>query len=429
MSLKNKLQRMKGHLGLEKTGKEETDGKVELNGSKVPTESSRIDVPYLQDWANLQAAPFGTADEYVIVREVRYPITARHGNYAFQQLHEVIDAWGSAGMEHPLSSAGKNAANLLFFDTETTGLHGGAGNTIFLLGYSRLEADEVVVRQHFLAQPHAEATLYQSFLADVEASKDLVTFNGKSFDWPQVKTRHTLVRHSVPELPVFGHYDLLHGARRMWKDELESCRLSLIEQTKLGITRDHDVPGFMAPILYFDYLTEHDPRVIQGVLIHNEVDVLTLITLYIHLSYLLLNQGDIPVSLGEIFEIGRWYEAIGADLLAMDRYQRVADSDHYLRGKAILALGLLYKKQNQWRDALHIWEKIIRENKSFPEAIYIEAAKICEHQLKDYEKAIHYTRLGLEQMKRRGQLLRRGIKSELGEYQKRLERLEKKMRR
>ncbi|MCK9907287.1 ribonuclease H-like domain-containing protein, partial [Frankia sp. Cpl3] len=77
-------------------------------------------------------------------------------------------------------------------------------------------------------------------------SKDLVTYNGKAFDWPQVKTRHTLLRDSVPELPIFGHFDLLHGARRLWKDELESCRLANIEREKLGSFRQDDVPGYMA---------------------------------------------------------------------------------------------------------------------------------------------------------------------------------------
>lgn len=443
MSLKNKLQRMKGHMSLEKTeGSEranasesvdkplqaETHNKPGTNiGDVTSSQSVKQEIPYLQEWAQLQAKPYGSSDEYVMVREVRYPITNKHGVYTFRQLYDVLEAWGAADLEHPLSTRGKSASNLFFFDTETTGLHGGAGNTIFLLGYSRFEQEEVVVRQHFLAQPHAEAVLYQSFLDDVQVHRDLVTFNGKSFDWPQVKTRHTLVRQHVPELPVFGHYDLLHGARRLWKDDLESCRLSLIEQAKLGIVRDHDVPGYMAPILYFDYLANQDPTVIEGVLIHNEVDVLSLISLYIHLSYMLLDKHQSALSPLEYFELARWFEAIGADAHAMERYHLVADSNHYVSGKAKLALGLLYKKQNQWRDALQLWETTIQETTHHPEAIYIEAAKIYEHQLKDYEKAMAYTLKGIELAKKKSQLLRKKPNQELAAYRKRLERLEKKM--
>ena len=47
----------------------------------------------------------------------------------------------------------------------------------------------------------------------------MVTYNGKAFDWPQVKTRHTLIREHVPKLPPFGHFDLYHAARRMWKHQ------------------------------------------------------------------------------------------------------------------------------------------------------------------------------------------------------------------
>ncbi|MGD8189582.1 ribonuclease H-like domain-containing protein [Brevibacillus ginsengisoli] len=424
MSLKNKLQRMKGHMSLENMRQFDQADETE---TAETTETSVQEIPFLEEWSKLNATPYGSSDEYVMVREVRYPITTRHGRYAFEQLGEVIDAWDKAGLEHPLSTAGKKATNLLFFDTETTGLHGGAGNTIFLLGYSRFEQNEVIVRQHFLAQPHAEAVLYQSFLDDVRVSKDLVTFNGKSFDWPQVKTRHTLVRHSVPELPAFGHYDLLHGARRLWKGELESCRLSLIEQAKLGIVRDHDVPGYMAPILYFDFLANQDPSIIEGVLIHNEVDVLSLISLYIHISHMLLGKGNEEVSVIESFELARWFEAVGAEAIAMDKYHRVARTDHFLRGKAKLALGLLYKKQNQWREALRLWEEAIEENHQLPDVIYIEAAKIYEHQLKDYEKALAYTLKGMELVKKKGQLLRKKANNELAEYRKRLERLEKKI--
>lgn len=414
MSLKSKLQRMKGHMTKEAP-------------SIISPSTPAAAVPFLERWRELQARPFGTGEEYVMVREVRYPITQKHGRYHFHQLHEVIEAWGEACLNHPLSAAEKTAEELLFFDTETTGLQGGVGNTIFLLGYSRIEGEDVVVRQHFLAEPHAEVTLYQSFLQDVRTSAQLVTFNGKSFDWPQVKTRHTLVRDSVPELPSFGHYDLLHGARRLWKNELESCRLSVIEQTKLGVHRENDLPGFMAPIAYFDYLVNKDPETVSGVLRHNELDVLSLITLYIHISKLLLEQGSANVSSEERFEIARWYEALGAHEYAVAAYRQIAASQHPLRHQAKIALGRRYKKQNNWQAALTMWEEVIQDTAYPSEEVLIEIAKTYEHQAKDYEKALHYTRLAIDAWKRRGNLLRLKNKKEWDTYEKRIERLQRKL--
>jgi len=422
MSLKSKLQRMKGHLV-----KESDQQKQEVLPEPASAERHPSAIPYAEQWQELQAKPYVWDGEHVMLREVRYPVSHQHGAYTFTELHEAITAWEASGKVHPLSSAGRKAEDLLFFDTETTGLSGGAGNTVFLLGYSRLEGDEVVMRQHFLPGPHAEVTLYHSFLEQAQKSSHLVTFNGKSFDWPQVKTRHTLIRDQVSALPTFGHLDLLHGARRLWKDELESCRLSLIEQEKLRVIREDDLPGFLAPIRYFDFLHSQDPSVIEGVLRHNELDVLSLITLYTHITRLILSHEQEHVSQEERFAIARWYDALGDQEAAMKAYGIVAESDHSWNVRAKLALGQLYKKQKDWQQALHIWESCMQGARFVPEEIYIEAAKLCEHQFKDWEKALFYTKKAYEQWKQRATLLRQKTKAEAQAYEKRIARLEEKL--
>jgi len=384
------------------------------------------DLPHAEKWRELQAEPYVWEGEYVMIREVAYPAGHRHGAYAFSQLREAIAGWEAAGRQHPLSAAGLRAEDLLFFDTETTGLSGGTGNTVFLLGYSRLEGDRVVVRQHFLPAPHAEFVLYRSFLEQARKSSRLVTFNGKAFDWPQVKTRHTLLRDRVDALPSFGHLDLLHGARRLWKDELESCRLSLIEQEKLKVKRQDDLPGYLAPIRYFDFLHSRDPQVIEGVLRHNEWDVLSLITLYIHLSSLLLMH-DHAATVEEQFAIARWYEALGEQEAAITAYRLVADSSHPWKIRARFCLGQLYKRQRNWQKALEVWESCMQLDRFVPEEVYIEAAKLCEHQLKDEEKALYYTKMAYAQWKKRATLLRQKAKAEALAYEKRIARLEEKL--
>ncbi|MDB5084091.1 MAG: hypothetical protein JWN30_977 [Bacilli bacterium] len=441
MSLQGKLERFRSHLIQEAQqsalSENRTQPGTELNigTSKTLTaapirETSVVrEIPFQELWTQMEASPFVYEDDYAMIREVSYPITNRHGRYSFAELQEVVGRWNETTTCHPLSAAGRQAHELLFFDTETTGLHGGTGNMIFLLGYSRVETERVVVKQFFLPGPEAEVALYQAFLQDVKDLQNLVTYNGKAFDWPQVKTRHTLIRDEVPELPAFGHYDLLHGARRLWKNRLESCRLSLVEQTMLGIRRTEDTPGYLAPVLYFDYLHERNPSLLQGVLQHNEWDVLSLITLYIHMSRMLLDPRH-DCSDEERFEVGRWFEHIGEDHQALLCYEQAARMGGKQQFKAKMALASLYKKDKQWMRAKDMWEQLCEEVSYVPADIYLELAKLYEHQAKDYDKALAYAMQAYDSWQSKGSLLRtrhkQSQKKEREEFSKRIERLQKK---
>ena len=258
MSLKGKLNRLKTHMAIEE------------GQSVSPLKIETTDIPFLEEWEKIDAKPRYYEDGYSIVREVEYPLDYKHGNYQFADLLAIDEQWKASGIEHPLSSAKKGVKEMVFFDTETTGLSGGAGTYIFLLGYAKVVEDKVVVKQHFLPNPGAEVPLYYHFLTDIGDSLDLLSsFNGKAFDWPQVKTRHTFVRNEVPKLPQFAHFDLLHASRRLWKDVLPSCKLSIIEKVVLGFERENDTPGYLAPMLYFDFLSEQDPVFVEGIMKHN----------------------------------------------------------------------------------------------------------------------------------------------------------------
>jgi len=62
-----------------------------------------------------------------------------------------------------------------------------------------------------------------------------------------------------------------------------------------------------------------------------------------------------------------------------------------------------------------------------PEEVYIEAAKLCEHQFKDWEKALFYTKKAYDQWKQRATLLRQKTRAEAQAYEKRIARLEEKL--
>ncbi|HJV31978.1 MAG TPA: ribonuclease H-like domain-containing protein, partial [Bacillales bacterium] len=217
------------------------------------------------------------------------------------------------------------------------------------------------------------------------------TYNGKSFDWPQVKTRHTLVRDHVPKLPSFGHFDLYHAARRLWKHKLEKLKLAIVEKEILGVERVEDIPGFLAPMIYFDFVESKNPEGMIGVLKHNEIDILSLITLYTHLTFQ-INGQDPTQTRNESFEVGRWFDHLGEKTEAKQVFTRLAGGNDKQAVHAKHALAFQHKKEHDWAQALGLFEEVANsanEDHIKLEAC-IEAAKILEHKNKNYDLAIKY---------------------------------------
>ncbi|WP_261129053.1 ribonuclease H-like domain-containing protein [Bacillus sp. Marseille-Q3570] len=413
MSLQNKLNRFKKqltHVGTEST--------PEKKQKRVEEKTEE----YGSGWAPYEAKAVAFEDQHCIIREKNYSKDYKIGHYTVQDLHDAIKRWNKREKSHPLSADGRAASDLLFFDTETTGLGSGAGNTIFLLGVARILEGCIQVRQYFLPGPGNEVALYHHFLTDMQDMSNLVTYNGKAFDWPQVKTRHTFVRDMVPKLPPFGHFDLLHGSRRVWKKSFESLRLSIVEKELLSIERTEDTPGYLAPMLYFEYLREKNPSILEGVFKHNELDVLTLISLYTHLSNVLLDKNHTSLSNIERFEIAKWYEALGDRLEAKHRYEELIDTTNDLKAKK--ALASLYKKEKDLDQAACYLKSVI-ESQDDVEA-YVELSKIHEHHYKDFEKALFYARKGYQSWKSAKRIIRRDEDKERIQFKKRIDRLERK---
>ncbi len=413
MSLQNKLNRFKKeltHVGTEN----QTEKKVSKTSPVRQTDPS---------WTSFDAVEVEFDDQYCILREKTYDRNHKIGPYRAEDLYDSVSMWNERKQSHPLSSAGRRPEDLLFFDTETTGLGTGAGNTIFLLGVARIMENAIQVRQYFLPGPGHETALYHHFLTDVQDMGNLVTYNGKAFDWPQVKTRHTFVRDMVPKLPSFGHFDLLHASRRIWKKSYESLRLANVEQEILNIERKEDTPGYLAPMLYFEYLREKDPAILKGVFEHNELDVLTLIALYTHLSNVLIGQGQETLSAVEQYEVARWFEAVDDIEEAKQRYVQLKDST--LSFKAKKALARLYKKKKDLLQAEVMWKEVLGERED-PEA-FIELSKIYEHAHKDFEQALHFAQKGYDTWKNTSRIIRKNDDKDRFSYCKRIERLEGKI--
>lgn len=379
MSLKSKLNRLKPHLSV--VGQSE-------KGS-IPPQAINIEVPFKEKWEQENVFPYFMDQDYCLIREVKYPLSHQHGNYCFSDFLTAVDIWNKQGINHPLSAEGHQPEELFFFDTETTGLGGGVGNTIFLLGYASISGDSLILRQHILPNPGAEVPLYQSFLEKVNY-RTLVTYNGKSFDWPQVKTRHTLVREHVPKLPQFGHFDLFHAARRLWKHKLDRLKLAVVEKEVLGVERVDDIPGFLAPMIYFEFIESKQPEGMLGILKHNEIDILSLVTLYTHITFQLCGT-DKSQTRPESYQVGRWFATLGEKYEAEKVMTNLAAGSDLTSYQAKLTLALQHKKERNWECARELLSDVIAsgDNQMMVEACF-ELAKIHEHRLKDYALAIKY---------------------------------------
>ncbi len=177
------------------------------------------------------------------------------------------------------SAAALDPERWLFLDTETTGLAGGTGTYPFLVGIAWWDAGGLQVEQFFLRDLDEEHSLLLELSERMEERPVLVTFNGKSFDWPLLETRYRMTR-AVPAFAPRLHLDLLHPARQLWRLRLGSVRLKDLERHVLGgdgrsldWTRTDDIDSSLIPQMYFDYLRGGPAEPLVGIFRHNQMDL------------------------------------------------------------------------------------------------------------------------------------------------------------
>ena len=330
----------------------------------------------------------------------------------------------------------------VFLDTETTGLGTGASVYAFMVGIGTFEtpslpqesmgliADEsdlpvqfdatpsaapshFVVRQFFMRNPAEELALLSLLAYLLQDGRLVVTFNGRSFDLPLLRSR---IRYNTPFLseqvratPLYHgdapHLDLLMPARRLWKRRLQSCRLANLEQMILGHERtEDDVPGYQIPQLYADYLRTGDAREMERVFYHNREDIVSMVSLATRLAEAFgRSQGSARdaslhgqdwLSLGTTYErVDDWAQAEAAYLRAFDSAANGTD-----RAEILFRMGRLQKRQGRWHEASETWQLWLTSVPGNDPAPYVELAKYCEWQLQDYEQAEMWTAWALHNL-------------------------------
>ncbi len=371
MSFENKLLQMKGMLKNKPTQKQQ------------PKAAER---PLHEDkWNKIGLELVENKFGFVFRKKIIYPLDTRHGSVILNELDPVLKAWEDTEFDHPFKL--KEQDPLVFFDTETTGLSG-TGAYIFLIGLLVKRSDHFEMMQYIMPDPsHEAAFLYETGLWKTD-DPIIFSYNGKSFDWPQLTSRWTMHRQILPKLPVPRQIDLFHGTKRIWKNELARMKLSTIEEEKLGFMRQGDVPGYLIPAIYLDAVKSGFPDGLAKVLYHNELDILSLVSLYVLSSNLLMEDMESETS-GAYTNIGKWY----ADLKQFDQSAAYLEHVTVERGAssalARYLLAIQKKRAGQPEEAVKLFKEAAPHLRGSIEVeAWIHAAKLYEHQLRDLDQAV-----------------------------------------
>jgi uncharacterized protein len=193
-----------------------------------------------------------------------------------------------------------NPAKWLFLDTETTGFARGAGTYAFLVGLAWWDCGGIRIEQLFMRDHQEEYSVLLELARRMNERPVLVTFNGKSFDWPLLETRFRMTR-AIKAPPIETHLDFLHPARQIWRLHTGSVRLSHLERTVLGSralgwSRRDDLDSSCIPQLYFDYLSGRSAARIESVFRHNRMDLRGLAALAGRVLELISDAGGITAN-------------------------------------------------------------------------------------------------------------------------------------
>lgn len=358
--------------------------KQSVTDKKTPEIIQESSPSYEEQWmkAGLEKETnlYGT----VYKKIVDYDESYTHGDFQLTELTVTLEKWRNSGEQHPLTP--DPTKKLLFFDTETTGLKG-TGTLIFLIGLIEQYGTGFRMTQYLLPGPaHEAAFLYATGLWEKPVT--LVMYNGKSFDMPQLDTRWTMNRNILPPLPKHDLIDLLHGSRRIWKHEMESFKLPAVEEEQLGFVREDDIPGHMAPIIYQDAVKNGRAEMLMKILLHNEYDILSLVTLYIRSTDLLL-QEELSGSVISQTNVGKWYADLKSEVRATAVLERVIEEYGTQHPTTHFYFGFLLKKEGKYTEALEAFGVCMTKSSGRERIIALEEmAKLYEHKFKDCSKAL-----------------------------------------
>lgn len=309
------------------------------------------------------------------------PLATHHGRVA---LATLLD-----GLPYQLTACGRlDPHALVFLDTETTGLAGGTGTLVFLLGLARIRALDVHLRQYLLTRFSGEAAMLAEAAAWLAEGDALVTYNGKSFDIPLLTTRYRLVGARDP-FTGRVHLDLLYAVRRAYASLWPECSLKTAERRLLDFTRLDDLPGHEVPAVWFEWLRRGEARRLPAVAEHNAYDLLSLAALAPALAGVYAQPGEFQA---DIVGVARTHlqrgDAEAALRLLSEHGERIGDD-----GRRELAR--LLRRRGDAAAAARLWQDLGAKGCT---ASLENLAKYYEHVRRDFHRALALTQQLIEQV-------------------------------
>ena len=375
--------------------------------------------------------------KFVLV-EKRFGLDYRHGKIGLascsEHNSEVLSRLCFSKSSAPRRSSPSSTLALketVFIDCETTGLAGGVGTYAFLVGIGYFSDHEFVVRQYFMRDFHEEEAVLFAVSRELKKFRSLASYNGKCYDLPLLENRCVVNRVDF-DSRAWLHLDLLFPSRRLWKKRIQDCSLSSVEQQILNVEREIDIPSYLIPQIYFDYLRSGSVDQLIPVFHHNVYDILSLVGLSVLISQAI---GDFRAAGIEdpidLYSLGRLHFSLG------DFPESIACFEHALSRKMSTewqeviynSLAWAYKRTRSLERAAQVWHRLLKDKFPFNLRIYEELAKYYEHREKDYPRAMQIVDRATEYLNSSSQLPSNlNQESALASLRYRRTRLERKIR-
>ncbi|MGA2422007.1 MAG: ribonuclease H-like domain-containing protein [Candidatus Acidiferrum sp.] len=321
---------------------------------------------------------------------------------------EILSRTKDEAVSRKAREAVNNPEKWLFLDTETTGLAGGTGTYAFLIGLAWWDAGGLQVEQLFMRDFAEEHSILLELAARIAERPVLVTYNGKTFDWPLLHSRFTMTR-SIPAPKLAVHLDLLHPARAVWKLRLGTVRLSDLERHVLdpispGWSRDDDTTSAEIPQYYFDYLRGGPPEPLLGIAKHNQMDLRGLAALYCKLNSLLATESPEHGSVDgrDLFGLSRFLRRRGHNERAQSACTQALDFGlpHEVRPQARRELAEHAKRAGEHARAAQLWHEIIATDPAEGVHACEQLSMHYERRVKDDQRALEFAQLALAELRK-----------------------------
>jgi uncharacterized protein YprB with RNaseH-like and TPR domain len=282
---------------------------------------------------------------------------------------------------------------LVCLDTETTGLGTAAGTIVFLVGLGSWDGSNYVVRQLFLPEQSVERGFLDALEGALPRDAWLITYNGRTFDWPLLETRYRLHGRCAPAHA--GHLDLLPVARQLWRHRLPNARLATVEAAVADVRRHSDLPGQFIPDRYFGYLESGRAALLRDVALHNRQDVVSLAQLLVEMTTRLASRaGRRLAHPGDVGALGRAFVRHGRLQDGLECYETALEKSISSSGASLQLAQLvadrarLLARLGRRHEAAGAWLDLALARGYLSAAAWIEVAKYREHVQRDPLEAL-----------------------------------------